>query len=763
MPKENYLGNSLLKGKDVKIEWSEELLQEYLKCKDDPMYFAENYIHIVDVDKGFVKIKLYDYQKEIIEKIYRSKKIVANCARQSGKTTTAVCVILHYVLFNKYKTVALLSNKGDSAREILYRIQSAYEALPKWLQQGVLEWNKGSIEFENGCRILAGATSSSSIRGKTCVTGDNRVCIERNDGFYFTKIENLVNKNEFFSEEKNTQYVVYRTENILTKETFVGFRKINLSDVMIENKLIFKDGYLGNSEELKRNLEKYGPIVMKQDLLFFSEDEKEIKKYISQNNQTNLKLNFKTKILSEGKFRDFDGFRFMGIREIGTLVVENGIFVKCTPDHKFLTDDGVWKEAQFLTQADFLGGYEFKFFVKNNEREKVYDAINVKETNSFYINGLTAHNCSFLYIDEAAYVEGFDEFFSSVYPTISSGEDTKLFLTSTPYGLNHFYEIFINAKKNLNNYEWIEVPWHRVPGRDEKWKEETLKSLNFDMQKFDAEFNIEFLGSAGNLLSKTALEEITNNIRDPIRKNELGVKQYKLPEKDRVYACVADVSRGKGLDYCAFHIIDITEDPFEQVCTFHSNMIVPLDFAVILNEMGNMYNCAYMLVENNDVGAQVVDSLHFDYEYDNILYTQNKGMKGKVLSQGFGGSGDNERGIRTTKPVKNQGCSNIKILIENGKLKIYDYETVNEFYSFIKRGQSYEAEPGKNDDLVMCLVLFGWLNSQSYFRELSDLDIQKTMRERSEQELYDSLAPFGIIWDGRDEQDEFLIKDVDDF
>jgi hypothetical protein len=189
-----YLGNSNIKGKNAQIAFTPEMVQEFVKCAKNPIYFAEKYIKIVHVDHGLIPIRMYDYQKEIVESITDNRRVAVNTARQSGKTTTAVAVILHYVLFNDHKTVALLANKGDSAREILNRIKIAYEALPKWMQQGVIEWNKGSVEFENGCKILAGATSSSAIRGKSCVTGDTRVCVEDGDDYYFVEIEKLINK-----------------------------------------------------------------------------------------------------------------------------------------------------------------------------------------------------------------------------------------------------------------------------------------------------------------------------------------------------------------------------------------------------------------------------------------------------------------------------------------------------------------------------------------------------------------------------------------
>ena len=191
---EGYLGNVNLKRSGTPIEWTPEMLKEYMKCAEDPIYFAERYIKIVHVDHGFIPIQLYDYQKDIINAITDNRRVVANTSRQAGKTTTAMAVILHYILFNEYKTVALLANKAASALEILSRIQMAFEALPGWLQQGVVTWNKGSMELENGCKVIAAASSSSSIRGKSCVTGNTRVCIEDGDNYYFVEIEQIINK-----------------------------------------------------------------------------------------------------------------------------------------------------------------------------------------------------------------------------------------------------------------------------------------------------------------------------------------------------------------------------------------------------------------------------------------------------------------------------------------------------------------------------------------------------------------------------------------
>ena len=527
-----YLGNFNLKRTNVEIEWTEEMLIEYDKCSRNSVYFAEKFIQIVHVDRGLIPIKLYDYQREIMKKITFNRRCAVVTSRQAGKTTTAAAVILHYVLFNEHKTVALLANKGDAAREILERIKIAYEALPKWMQHGVVEWNKGSVEFENGSKIIAGATSSSAIRGKSI---------------------------------------------------------------------------------------------------------------------------------------------------------------------------------------------------------------------------------SFLYIDEAAFVENWEEFFASVFPTISSGETTKILLTSTPNGLNHFYKTCEGAKEGRNGYEYVEVKWERVPGRDEAWKKETLSAMDFDEQKFAQEFECAWLGSSGTLIEGNKLKALV--WRQPELERE-GLKIYQEPDKDKVYFCIADVSRGKGLDYSAFHIIDASEMPYKQVATYRSNFVSPIEYTEIIHRTVTQYNNAIVLVEVNDIGEQVPELLLYDYEYENILYTESAGRAGKRISGGFGRKGTAiDKGIRTTKQVKSVGCSTLKLLIENDQLIVNDFHTINELSTFSRKGVSYEAEPGCHDDLVMGLVLFGWLSAQDFFRDYTDNATLSHLRNISQEELEANMLPMPIIDGGFGEEINLFEED----
>jgi len=259
--------------------------------------------------------------------------------------------------------------------------------------------------------------------------------------------------------------------------------------------------------------------------------------------------------------------------------------------------------------------------------------------------------------------------------------------------------------------------------------------------------NCTFLGSSGTLISGEKLKEMASS--NPIHQHE-GLMQYEKPQKDHVYALIADVSRGKGLDYSAFNVIDITSMPYKQVCTFRDNFIGPVDYSEFIFRTATLYNEAYVMIEVNDIGGQVSDLIYLDYGYENIIFTENAGRSGKRVSGGFGRNVD--RGIRTTTSVKRIGCSILKMLIEQKQLLLCDYNTIQELSRFSKKGNSYEAESGANDDLVMTLVLFSWLTDQNYFKDLTDINTIMALREKTAEEMEENMMPFGFIVDGSEEE-----------
>jgi len=534
MPTQTYLGNPNLKAKGVPVNFDKEHVKEYIKCSKNPVYFAKNYVKIINVDKGLVPFKLYKFQKEMVETFNANRFSICKLPRQSGKSTTVTAYILWLILFKDSQNIAILANKGSLARDLLGKIQFAYEYLPKWLQQGIVVWNKGNIELENSSKVVAAATSSSAIRG----------------GSY-----NLI----------------------------------------------------------------------------------------------------------------------------------------------------------FLDEFAFVG---------NNLAE---------------------------------------EFFSSVYPTISSGQTSKVIIVSTPNGMNHFYKMWTDAEEKNSQYVPIEVHWSEVPGRTEKWKKETI--ANTSEEQFRQEFECEFLGSAGTLIHPTKLRVLAHVT--PIKKWQ-DVEIYEEPKQDAIYTMSVDVSRGVGLDYSAFIVVDISQMPYKLVAKYRSKDISPLLYPTIIYNVAKYYNEAYVLVEINDIGQQVADILHQDLEYENMLATSVKGRAGQQISGGF--SGSSSMGIRTTKQVKRIGCSNLKDLIEQDKFIVQDYETIVELSTFISRGGSYESEEGSHDDLVMCCVLFSWLAKQTYFRDITNTDIRQKIYDEKLRMLDDEALPFAIIDDGQPEEGVVHSQeDIDEF
>ena len=515
-----YLSNPNLKKIGVDIEFTQDQIQEYIKCAQDPIYFVKNYIKIVHVDKGLIPLDLYAYQERMINTFHNNRFVITNMPRQSGKSTAVIGFILHYVLFNENKNVALLANKAELARELLDRLKKAYENLPLWMQQGIAVWNKGSIELENGSKILATSTTGSAARGQS------------------------------FS-------------------------------------LVFLDEF------------------------------------------------------------------------------------------------------------------------------------------AFVPHGIAS------------------EFFKSVYPTISSGQETKMIIVSTPKGMNHFYKMWVEAEEERSKFIPIAVHWWETPGRDEKWKEEQI--ANTSEEDFNQEFACQFLGSSLTLINVNVLRNLTF-VNPKFTKNNFDQYEDILPNHE--YVITVDTSRGVGLDNSAFVVIDITEVPYRVVAKFKDPHISPMMYPEIIYTVAKNYNDAFVLVEVNDIGEQVANILYRDLEYENLFQTTPRGRKGQVIGGGF--SKQRQMGVRTTTQVKSVGCSTLKDMVENQKLIIQDFDMIEELSNFILKKGSYEADEGYHDDLVMCLVLFGWLTRQEYFKDLTNTDIRQKLLADKEAYMEEEMLPFGFYNDGSD-------------
>ena len=352
-----------------------------------------------------------------------------------------------------------------------------------------------------------------------------------------------------------------------------------------------------------------------------------------------------------------------------------------------------------------------------------------------------------IFLDEFAFVPAniAEMFFSAVYPTISSGQKTKMIIVSTPYGMNQFYKLWTDAENKRNDYVPIEVHWSEVPGRDEKWKEATIR--NTSPEQFQQEFECEFLGSVNTLISPAKIKNMT--FQTPIQSNA-GLDVYEQPIKGHTYVCCVDVARGVTKDYSAFTMIDVSKMPYKIVAKYRNNDIKPLLFPHTIEQVCLGYNHAHVLVETNDLGQQVAEALQFELEYDNLLMTTQRGRSGQVLGAGFSGRGSGF-GVKMTKQIKKIGCSNIKTLIEGDKMLINDFNIIEEMSTFIKRGQSWQAEEGNTDDLMMCLVIFGWLSNQPYFKEMTDTNARQQLYEEQQNLIEQDMAPFGFVDDGLDD------------
>lgn len=522
LDRSSFDGNPRLRPAGIPVRLTPSQMEEYVKCSEDPIYFIENYIKIINLDEGLVPFKPYKYQKKMIKRFVNGRFTIVKAPRQCGKSTTVSGFIIWSILFQPSYAIGLMANKMENAQELLGRVRLAYENLPKWIQQGIITWNLRSITLENNSSVFASATTVGGLRSKSL---------------------NCVVLDEF-------AHVPY---NIQTK------------------------------------------------------------------------------------------------------------------------------------------------------------------------------------------------FFTSTYPVITSGTKTKVIIISTPNGMELYFNLWKGAIAKKNDYQPIDIHWSETPGRDQKWKEETIK--NTSKEQFRQEFDTEFIGSSDTLIDPIVLARLTHI--DSLRKSE-DIAIYKEPIKDHIYMVVADTARGVGGDYSAFLVIDVTSAPYEVVAQFRENTIKAETYPNYIAHAAKVYNDAYILAEENDIGAQVISILLYDLECENIMQTGSAGRAGIVLN----GGNNPKHGIRTTTPVKRIGCFALKSILENDQIILNSEELVNELISFIKAGKSFEAQEGRHDDLVMCLVLFSWATTQTAFLDITEpadsawKKIQEQKREKHEE---DQLL-FGIIDEGEIEE-----------
>jgi hypothetical protein len=509
-----YRNNANLKRAGVEIEYTPEQIAEYVKCANDITYFAK-YIKIIHIDKGLISFEPFDYQRRMFETFDQARYSICKVGRQMGKSTAVIAFILHKVLFNEHYKTALLANKEAQAKELLARLQLAYEWLPTWLQQGVVEFSKKTIILENGSSIEAAATSSSAIRGKSM---------------------NLIYLDEFAHVQPNLQ----------------------------------------------------------------------------------------------------------------------------------------------------------------------------------------------------------ENFINSVFPVIASGTSSKIVITSTPKGMEQFYKIWMESVNGKNSFQRVEVNWDEYPGRDEAWKQKQIADTS--ERQFRQEFSCMFLGSAETLIDPTVLSRLVpaNNYTTT---NEVTI--FAPPANNHNYAITVDVSEGLGQDYSALTVVDVSSVPYNVVATYANNLVSELTFPTLINNVARHYNDAAVLVEVN-IGMQVINILHQDLEYENLIVTKHSGKKGTQVNSGEG-RGISRFGLKQTKLTKKIGCANLKALVESDKLILNDIAIIQQLSTYEVDKNTYNAQQGHHDDLVMCLVMFSWMVSQNYFKDLTATDVRKRILEDNEKLIEQSVTPFFLI------------------
>ena len=358
------------------------------------------------------------------------------------------------------------------------------------------------------------------------------------------------------------------------------------------------------------------------------------------------------------------------------------------------------------------------------------------------VSAIRGKSVNLLYLDEFAHVENDVEFWASTFPTISSGQTTKVLITSTPKGMNLVYKLWSDSQQKLNSFKSIYFPWTANPTRDAKWEKEQLGALG--PIKFRQEVSCDFLGSAGTLISGDKLQKLAF-VEPLIRSENDEYRIYAKPVKGRNYIMCVDTSEGVGGDYSVVVVIDVSEKPFKVVAIYRNNQIAPEVFTGVVNQLGKRYNDAFAVVETNSVGYTVAKDLWFEYEYENMLRSLEK--QGGAKASFAGGS---NIGVKTTKATKRVGCSTLKSLIETDLLIVQDFSAVNELSTFIAQGTSWGAEEGKHDDVVMCLVIFAWFTQQTMFDDYVAGTINAIIR----QARHDGAIglPDVVIMDGTEDE-----------
>lgn len=432
-------------------------------------------------------------------------------------------------------------------------------------------------------------------------------------------------------------------------------------------------------------------------------------------------------VLTPQGWQDFSGVIVTKDRQ--TVQLDTGLV--CTPDHRVLRN-GDWVEAQSLYHTE-------------HSTQTVYDLYDVSNGNCYYTDSEVSHNCHMLLLDEFAFVPNniADEFFASVYPTISSGKNSKIAVISTPNGMNHFYRLVKEAEAEQNGFHLTKAIWQDIPGRDQKWADDQRSVLG-DV-KWRQEMCCEFQGASSTLITGSKLTSMV--AEKPIHTTQT-VNMYAQPQPGHSYVSVVDTQRGTGNDYSAFIIFDVTTLPYRIVLTYQDNMISPLLYPGIIHKQAMAYNNAAVLIETNDIGESVATQMYHDLEYEETLMS----TEGKLSA--FGGK---VPGLKTTKRTKSVGCATLKTLIENDQLIINDYAVIYELSNFVAKGQSYEADNG-HDDLAMCLVIFAYLTTQPIMEDLQSESAKQRIIQMKQERADAEALPSIFFSDGTETEEQAVLN-----
>ena len=516
LPKiETYKNFPTLRAPGQEIPLTREQTEEYIKCSLDPMYFLTHYYTITSLDKGEIIFDPYDYQRDFLNTIVENRFIAILAARQLGKSVLVGGYYLWDILFNQNHLLGYYSRTADDAKKILGRIKLAYERVPLWLQKGVLEWQKGSIQLENKSKIEAGATTANSGRG----------------GSY----------------------------NVIT-------------------------------------LDEYA-------------------------------------------------------------------------------------------------------FVPRNIQE---------------------------------------DFMASAFPTINSGNTTKVIMITTPNGHELFHQIYTDSQAGRNNFKTYKVIWSANPNRDEKWKKETIDAIGY--KKFRVEHECEFEGSTATVISADVISRLQPKL--PISTSYLSTDNpeciyniYEEPDKNSHYWMQVDPGEGIGGDFTTIQVLKIIAGDiprYKQVAVWKANDYNSERAAETIHNIATKYNNAFICVETNGLGASISDKLWDKYEYENLVFTRKNNKFGQheiLVGSYISGA---HKGIYTTNSTKVRGTSKLENNLAQGIIELVDKNTIDEINHFVKQGSSYKAEVGYHDDLVMPLVLFSWLTENPHFIEIVTDGISTIVEEDDE-------------------------------